>query len=220
MAHKEATAEIVREYGPFPSVDSVAGVTFDGSDVWFAGGGRLHALDPKSGATRRTIDTPADAGTAFDGRHLYQLARDRIHKIDPETGNVVSSIPAPAETGNAGLAWVEGKLWVGNHPSKKIHQIDPETGRILRTLESPRPVTGVTFVDGELWHGTWESEQSDIRHIDRETGEVLEVLVMPKGTMVSGLEFDGRDLFYCGGGRSQKVRAVAHPRRAARAPDA
>jgi len=30
---------------------------------------------------------------------------------------------------------------------------------------------------------------------------------------VSGLESDGKDRFYCGGGKSAKVRAVKRPRR-------
>ena len=39
-----------------------------------------------------------------------------------------------------------------------------------------------------------------------------ERLVMPRGTGVSGLESDGTDLFYCGGGASGKVRAVRRPK--------
>jgi hypothetical protein len=84
---------------------------------------------------------------------------------------------------------------------------------ILRTIESNRVVTGVTWVDGELWHGTWEGDQSDIRQIDLESGKVLARLTMPEGVGVSGLESDGADLFYPGGGPSGKVRAVRRPKR-------
>jgi hypothetical protein len=38
-------------------------------------------------------------------------------------------------------------------------------------------------------------------------GEVRERLEMPPGVGVSGLESDGGDQFFCGGGRSGKVRA-------------
>ena len=207
-------AEIVCEYGPFPEVDHVHGVTFDGRNVWFASGDKLNALDPSSGKTVRSIEVSADAGTAFDGQHLFQIALDRIQKIDPKTGRVLSTIPAPAG-GASGMAWAEGSLWVGQHRARKIHQIDPETGRILRTIESNRFVTGVTWVDGELWHGTWEGENSDLRHIDARTGEVIERLDMPPGVGVSGLESDGGDRFYCGGGKSGKVRAVRRPKRGA-----
>ena len=93
---------------------------------------------------------------------------------------------------------------MGQYRDRKIHQIDPETGAILRTIESNRFVTGVTWVDGELWHGTWEGDESEIRRIDPESGAVLERLEMPRGTGVSGLESDGADLFYCGGGAAAR----------------
>src|SRR5205807_5386746 len=69
-----SAAEIVREYGPFPDVERVHGVSYDGRYVWFAAGDRMHALDPASGEIVRSIDVAAQAGTAFDGRHLFQLA--------------------------------------------------------------------------------------------------------------------------------------------------
>ncbi|MNC86665.1 hypothetical protein D3C83_23380 [compost metagenome] len=70
----------------------------------------------------------------------------------------------------------------------------------------------MTWVDGELWHGTWENDESEIRRIDPRSGAVLERLAMPSGTGVSGLESDGKDLFYAGGGGSGKVRAVRRPK--------
>ena len=212
---KRSAAEILREYGPFPDVEQVAGVTYDGQRVWFASGDKLNALDPESGKVLRTIDVAAHAGTAFDGQHLFQIAEDRIQKIDPETGRVLATIPAPGGGGDSGLAWAEGSLWVGQHRGRKIHQVDPRTGAILRTIESNRVVTGVTWIDGELWHGTWEGDESELRRVDPQTGEVLERLEMPPGAGVSGLESDGGDQFFCGGGRSGKVRAVRRPRQRA-----
>src|SRR6202167_5859311 len=214
---QHSNAEIVREYGPFPGIDRVNGVTYDGQQVWFAAGDRLNAFDPASGEMRRSIDVAAHAGTAFDGQHLFQLAEDRIQKIDPKTGRVLATIPAPGGGGDSGLAWAEGTLWVGQHRGRKIYQVDPETGAILRIIASNRFVTGVTWVDGELWHATWEGEESNVRRIDPRTGEVLERLDMPPGTGVSGLESDGADRFFSGGGNSGKVRAVRRPRRGARA---
>jgi len=205
-------AEIVREYGPFPGADKVAGVSHDGQRVWFAGGARLIAFDPESGQVERTLPRAGDAGTAFDGKHLWQIAETRIDKIDPASGDVVASIPAPGSGSDSGLAWAEGSLWVGQYRDRKIHRIDPATGAVLRTIESNRFVTGVTWVDGELWHGTWEGDASEIRRIDPDSGAVLDRLEMPAGAGVSGLESDGADLFYAGGGESGKVRAVRRPR--------
>ena len=214
---KRSKAEIIREYGPFPGVGSVNGVTYDGQQVWFASGDKLNAFDPASGRAMKSIDVAAQAGTAFDGQYLFQIANDRIHKIDPATGRVLASIPAPSagseSGGNSGLAWAEGTLWVGNYRGRKIYQIDPDSGAILRTIESNRFVTGVTWVDGELWHATWEADESDLRRIDPQTGEVLESLDMPAGVGVSGLESDGHDQFFCGGGKTGRIRAVRRPRR-------
>jgi glutamine cyclotransferase len=208
-----SAAEILREYGPFPGIDSVHGVSFDGHHVWFASGDKLNALDSASGKVLRSIDVAAHAGTAFDGQYLFQIAEDRIQKIDPQSGRVLATIPAPGGGGDSGLAWAEGTLWVGQHRARKIHQVDPQTGAVLRTIESNRVVTGVTWIDGELWHGTWEGEESDLRRVDPGTGEVLERLEMPPTVGVSGLESDGGDRFFCGGGSSGKVRAVRRPRR-------
>jgi glutamine cyclotransferase len=208
---KVAAAEIIAEYGPFSGVSDIHGITYDGSNVWFASGERLHAVDPQTGAPGRTIDAVAYAGTAFDGTHLFQIAEDRINRIDPQSGTIVASIPAPGD-GASGLAWAEGDLWVGEYRARRIHQVDPDTGAVRRTIQATRFVTGVTWVDGELWHGTWEDDKSDLRHIDAETAEVLEILEMPSGIGVSGLESDGAYRFYCGGGSSGKLRVVRRPK--------
>lgn len=203
-------AEILREYGPFPAAN-VGGVTYDGTHVWYAGGDALVAFDPESGKQVRSIDVAAHAGTAYDGKYLYQIAEDRISKIDPASGRVIATIPAPGGGGDSGLAWAEGTLWVGQYRARKIYQIDPDTGAILRTIESNRFVTGVTWVGGEMWHATSEGGKSDIRRIDPKSGDVLEQLEMPEGVGVSGLESDGRERFFCGGGKTGKVRAVRRP---------
>ncbi|MDY6944225.1 MAG: PQQ-binding-like beta-propeller repeat protein [Pseudomonadota bacterium] len=210
---KTSAAKITREYGPFQGVEGVHGVTYDGQQLWFASGDKLHAVDPDSGNTVRSIDVAAHAGTAFDGRHLFQIAENRIQKIDPRNGKVLASIPAPGGGGDSGLTWAEGTLWVGNYRERRIHQVDPESGAILRTIESNKFVTGVTWVDNELWHATWEGDESELRRLDPSTGEVQERIEMPAGVGISGLESDGADRFFCGGGRSGKVRAVSRPKR-------
>ncbi|GAB2478723.1 PQQ-binding-like beta-propeller repeat protein [Comamonas humi] len=211
---KAATAEIIREYGPFDGITQVHGVSYDGRQVWFATGDHVQALDPDSGQIVRSLDVQGHAGTAFDGKHLFQIAENRIQKIDPATSRVLATIPAPGGGGDSGLAWAEGSLWVGQYQERKIHQIDPETGAVLRTIASNRFVTGVTWVDGELWHGTWEEDQSELRRVDPDSGAVLERLEMPAGTGVSGLESDGGERFFCGGGASGRLRAVRRPARA------
>jgi glutamine cyclotransferase len=212
---RKSAAEILREYGPFPGIEHVRGVTYDGRRVWFASGDRLNALDPASGEIVRAFEVAAHAGTAYDGEHIFQIAEDCIQKIDPRSGRVLARLPAPGRGGDSGLAWAEGTLWVGDYRARKIHQVDPQTGAVLRTIETNRFVTGVSWVDGELWHATWEGDASELRRIDPHTGEVLESAAMPAGTGVSGLESDGGERFFCGGGMSGRLRAVRRPRRPA-----
>lgn len=216
----KSNADIVKEYGPFAGSERINGVSYDGRNVWLATGDKLQAMDPDSGRMLRSIDAASHAGTAFDGRHLYQIAEDRIQRIDPESGRVLATIPAPGGGGDSGLAWAEGTLWVGEYRARRIHQIDPETGAVLRTIESNRFVTGVTWTEGELWHATWEGDASELRRIDPQSGKVLEQIEMPAGIGVSGLESDGGDRFFCGGGGSGKLRVVRRPRSRGRATDA
>src|SRR3546814_11941248 len=92
---KQTPAEILREYGPFPGVDQVHGVTFDGRHVWLAAGDKLNALDPASGKTLRSIDVAAHAGTAFDGHTPFQLAEARSQELDPKSSRAPLPLPAP-----------------------------------------------------------------------------------------------------------------------------
>jgi len=211
MTTLKSQLDIIQEYGPFSDHAPIHGVTFDGHQVWCATGDQLQAFDPQTGEPTRAIAVKAHAGTAFDGKHLYQLAEERISKIDPDTGKVLTQIPAPGQGRDSGLTWAEGTLWVGQYHDRKIYQIDPATGKILKTIESNRFVTGVSWVDGELWHGTWENDDSELRQVDPDTGRVLKSANFPKGMGVSGLESNGKDQFFCGGGNSGKVRVAKKP---------
>jgi glutamine cyclotransferase len=198
---KRSAAEILREYGPFPGVDHVHGVTFDGQHVWFATGDELNAFDPASGKVLRSLDVAAHAGTAFDGQHLFQIAEDRIQKIDPKTGRVLATIPAPGGGRDSGLAWAEGSLGGAASGPEDPSSRSPNRGDSSHHRVQPL-CHRVTWIDGELWHGTWEGDESDLRQVDPRTGNVLDRLEMPPGVGVSGLESEGSDQFFCGGGSS------------------
>jgi len=167
------------------------------------------------------------AGRAFGPNET--VARARCVIAEAEIALVSRDLGWPAKSLDAARATLEEhgdrlnaaharylevrRLWVGRYEDRKIYQVDPQTGTILRTIESNRFVTGITWVDGELWHGTWEGGKSELRRVDSRTGEVLESLEMPPGMGLSGIESDGGDLFFCGGGRSGKVRTVRRPKR-------
>ena len=67
---KRTAATIIREYGPFPGVDHVHGLTFDGRHVWFAAGDKLIALDP---GEARSLDDLED-----QMEHVEIAPRDRL----------------------------------------------------------------------------------------------------------------------------------------------
>jgi hypothetical protein len=143
---KRTAANIVREYGPFPDVTDVHGVSYDGANVWIATGETLNAVDPDSGKMVRAIKVPAHAGTAFDGQHLFQIAGDRIQKVDPQTGDVVATVPTP-DGGASGMAWAEGTLWVAQYRDRKIHQVRKPARFFApssRTASSPASPGSVT----------------------------------------------------------------------------
>jgi hypothetical protein len=134
-------AEIVREYGPFPGVPHVHGVSFDGSLVWFASGEKLQAFEPASGRIVRALDVACDAGTAFDGRHLFQIAGDRIQKIDPATGEVLSTIRPPAAGVTRGWRGARVRCGSGNtatgRSTRSIPTLARSCARSSRTASSP-----------------------------------------------------------------------------------
>ncbi len=139
-------------------------------------------------------------GVTYDGENVWFAAGDKLSAFDPASGKTLRSIDVAAHAGTA---------FDGQHlfqlAEDRIQKIDPKTGH--------RFVTGVTWVDGEFWHATWEGDESELRRIDPGTGEVLERLEMPPGVGISGLESDGGDRFFCGGGNSGKVRTVRRPKR-------
>ena len=51
----QSKAEILGEYGPFPGIERVGGVTYDGRRVWIAAGDKLAAIDPQTGTIDRSV---------------------------------------------------------------------------------------------------------------------------------------------------------------------
>ena len=141
LKSKPRQAEILREYGPYPGMDHIHGVTFDGAHVWFARGESIVALDPESGTLVRELAVAADAGTAFDGEFLWQLADDRIQKVDPRSGQVVATIPAPSTAATrASLGPRERSGLENTAPARSTRSTPrpaPSCARLNRIASSP-----------------------------------------------------------------------------------
>src|SRR5215471_13080341 len=127
-----SAAKILREYGPFPGVDQVHGVTFDGRHVWFAAGDRLNAFDPARGGG-------GDSGLAWAEGTLWvgQYRERKIHQIDPHTGAILRTIESNRFV--TGVTWAGGELWHGTweNDQSELRRVDPRTGEVLETLEMP-----------------------------------------------------------------------------------
>ena len=136
---KRSAAEILREYGPFPGVDHVHGVTFDGEHVWFAAGDALKALDPASGKVTRSIVVAAHAGTAFDGRHLFQIAEDRIQKLEGGKVYVTDAAGQPPTI----------PFWLGEAPGRS-NELSSSVGRLNETIAELLDRSGPNGVLGWL----------------------------------------------------------------------
>src|ERR1041384_5087743 len=107
---RRSAAEIVREYGPFPGVDHVHGVTYDGRHVFQIAEDRIQKIDPKTGRVIATIPAPGGGGdsglTWAEGTLWVGQYRDRkIYQIDPETGAVLRTIESKRFV--TGVTWVE-----------------------------------------------------------------------------------------------------------------
>src|SRR5690606_21023811 len=141
-------ASIVHEYGPFPDIEAVHGVSHDGKNVWFASGDKLNVLDPESGKITRSIPVAADAGTAFDGRYLFQIAGASIQKIDPDTGAVLRTIESNRFV--TGVTWLNGELWHATWEGDEsdLRRIDADTGEVKEKLAMPAG-TGISGLESD-----------------------------------------------------------------------
>jgi len=150
--------KVVRIPAPFPGPSS--GLTVYGDDLFVAERGKLHRLDGKTGAVKKTIAVPESVlDLTTDGELLYALesgwtAGKPIHVIDPETDRIVRTIVTEANLekkgfGAKGIAWRDGKLWVLEGMKGRLHQVDPKTGEILQTVSGK-----ATWLSGLAWDGT------------------------------------------------------------------
>ena len=209
---KRSAATIVREYGPFPDVTNVAGVSYDGTNVWVATGDRLNAMDPASGKMVRALDVPAHAGTAFDGRHLYQISGDRIQKVDPDTGQRGRDHP---DAGRRRLRHGLGRRHAlgraasqAQDPSGRSRDRQDPAHHRLEPLRHRRHLGGRRALARHLGRASKANSAASIRRAARFSNSST----CRPGSIVSGLESNGGDTFFCGGGNSGKVRAVRRPR--------
>ena len=209
---KRTAATIVREYGPFPDVTHVHGVSYDGTNIWIATGDTLNAIDPASGKTVRALNVPAHAGTAFDGRHLFQISGDRIQKVDPKTGRRRRQhSDARRRRLRNGLG---GRIALGRAASqpqdpsgRSGDRRDPSHHRV-RTASSPASPGSATNSGTAPGKPSKANCAGSIRSRAKSSSRST----CRRASVYRGSSSNGGDTFFCGGGGSGKVRAVRRPR--------
>src|SRR5918999_811678 len=136
-------------------------------------------------------------GVTYDGQHVWFAAGGKLNAFDPSSGKTVRSLDVAAHAGTA---------FDGRHlfqlAEDRIQKIDPNTGGVLATIPAPGGGgdSGLAWAEGTLWVGQYRDRK--IHQVDPETGAILR-----------RLESNGGDQFFCGGGRSGKVRTVRRPKR-------
>ena len=126
---RRQTAEIVREYGPFPGVDNVGGVTYDGQRVWFAAGDTLNAFDPASGllivsahdAYGIYFFKPEHGTVGWAGADYTVYGRGVLRAIDYQTGTIRWSHDLSGGAGAAGvLTTASGLTFTGDSATSAL----------------------------------------------------------------------------------------------------
>jgi streptogramin lyase len=150
---KQSTTDILREYGPFPDVGQVNGVTFDGQHLFQLAEDRIQKIDPKTGHVVATIPAPGggdDSGLAWaEGTLWVGQYRDRkIHQVDPQTGATLRTIVSDRFV--TGVTWIDGELWHGTWEGEEsqLSRVDPGTGEVLERMEMP-PGVGVSGLESD-----------------------------------------------------------------------
>ena len=115
-----STAEIVREYDPFPGAERVHGVTYDGEHVWFVSGDKLNAFhhatarECAGSMSQRTRAQHSMGSTCF--RSLRIASRKSIRLRGPKGRHFV-----------IGVTRVDGELWraTAEGDESDLRRIDP-----------------------------------------------------------------------------------------------
>jgi len=164
--------------GGLPGSQSAVLVT--GDSVWVATDNRLLRLDRRSGAVRATLPIsnlgPTHA-VISDGSAIWAASGDAgaVYRIDAATGQVVATIPVRSTpfTGSrdpAGLAALDGMIWVAGDGTSSIAGIDTRTDQVTRTFVLPRAPSDLVAAGGSLWIASAASGRID--RVDPTTGSV------------------------------------------------
>ncbi len=180
----------VLAHGPFPGAPSApicrgegipypqAALTAGKDGLWLAcrRARKLVLLDPKTGATRRTVKTPglAPFSVAASGGRVWAIDwnRSTLASYDARTGKQRARITVP---GQPDVLWAgRGYVWVGFADVNQVARIDPATRRV-KLIRAGDGVSAFT-TDGKSVYVLSHRDNALVR-IDPRTGRAKTVRI-------------------------------------------
>jgi len=172
--------------------------------------GRILELDPNTGAILNTIEssTLTPTGDFYTGL-TYADSRGTMFindgyqgtlfvEFDIDTGAVINTFPSPlsSQTIN-GEAFGNGVLYGARQANGAIYVIDPDTGATSGPLPNIPGVGsgGLAMRNGRMFSAG--ASNTEVREIDPADGLTLNTFGTPNGDHLTGLAFDGFDLYIC-----------------------
>jgi ferric-dicitrate binding protein FerR (iron transport regulator) len=131
---------------------------WDGKSLWIHSAGKIHAVDPRDGKLRRTLELPIEEGwriigSAIHGNTLWQFVRpvdnkdhrQKMFKVSLETGKIMSVRDIEPKMVNR-VTCLNGKLWLRRNVM--IEKLDLDTGAVLGSFKGPAIHHGDVGDDG------------------------------------------------------------------------
>ena len=175
----------------FGRVGQPTGVAVGGDQIWASDSfdQSITLLDPKSGATNRTIHLPSaalefGAGAAWDVDDMS----DAVHRLDAQTGDEVATIALDQEAFPNAIAVANDGVWVTNSGKSTVTRIDPSSNAVAASAVPLRFVPdSISAGDQVVWVGSRASDS--ILRLDTGTNTVattINVCDQPKALAADG----------------------------------
>jgi len=141
-----------------------SGITLTDDAIWLAStySREILKVDPETGATLASYDTPGASQTGAHGLEwrdntLWMAVPPSatIYQIDvADNFRIVHQIPAPGDRPH-GIAWQGDDLWCVETNHRAIFRLNTKDGSILQRVEIPEPYPephGMSLWEGTFWY--------------------------------------------------------------------
>lgn len=197
----------------------VARLAGDGVRLWIAGGGRLAALDARSGRTAVPGRPLAGAALMADGRGAWVRSR-ADGGLRPPGDPAVPALARVAPGTRLALAgaglWAAtlcAPPWTPCPSAAELAALDPGTGAVGTTVALARLPSLMAADGGDLWTlAVTDAPRARLERRDAVTGALRRVVVLPAGRVRALAASSGAAWVVRSGGRLLRVPAGGTPR--------